>query len=516
MTSRENGHPGVLVVTMVVVIGTFMAVLDTSILNVALPKLMVLFSVDTKEIQWILTAYMLVSGAVIPIMSYLGDNYGYRALYAYCLAAFTAGSLLCGLAWNNESLIVFRVIQALGGGLIQPASMALMFRFVPKEKMGMAMGLFGLSIAVAPSIGPSLGGFIVEDYSWRWLFMINVPLGVLGFVLCQTLLPETEKRASTHFDFWGLFLSSGSAFLYLLALDKGQDWGWSSYTIVMLLLTATAMGALLVVVELNHPNPMLDLRLFKVPQFTYSVLISSCLYIILIGGVLLWPIYLQNIRGYSAMQTGLILMPQAVAMGLMMPVAGKLYDKIGARPMAMVGIPLIGIATYLMHTLTVDTPQSVFDVWLIIRGLGLGLTFMPVNTAGVSAVPVMKSGAASTLNNLVRAVAGSFGIALTTSLLENRQVFHTHRMVEGLDVFSPSWPAMQQSATGLMAATGDTSPAQATMLTQMYGQIQMHSNTWAMADVFFAFALSVVFVVPMAMLLRRTGGGKGGPSVTAE
>ncbi|MBC9784584.1 DHA2 family efflux MFS transporter permease subunit [Heliobacterium chlorum] len=515
MASRENGHPGVLVVTMVVVIGTFMAVLDTSILNVALPKLMVLFSVDTKEIQWILTAYMLVSGAVIPIMSYLGDNFGYRTLYAYCLASFTLGSLLCGLAWNNESLIVFRVIQALGGGLIQPASMALMFRFIPKEKMGMAMGLFGLSIAVAPSIGPTLGGFIVEDYSWRWLFMINVPLGVLGFVLCQTLLPETEKNPSSHFDFWELLLSSSSAFLYLLALDKGQDWGWTSYSIVMLFVTATALLALLIVVELNHPQPMLDLRLFKVAQFTYGVVISSCLTILLMGGILLWPIYLQNIRGYSAMQTGVILMPQAVAMGLMMPIAGKLYDKLGARPMALVGIPLIGISTYLMHMITVDTPQSVFNVWLILRGMGLGLTFMPVNTAAIGAVPLMKSGAASTLNNLVRAVAGSFGIAMTTSLLENRQVFHLHRMVEGLDLFSPSWQVMQQSATGILAATGDTSAAQPTMLTLMYNQLQLHTNTWATADVFMAFSLSVVLVLPLAFLLKKTG-SKGGPPAITE
>ncbi|MCW2279423.1 DHA2 family efflux MFS transporter permease subunit [Heliophilum fasciatum] len=510
---ENSKHPGVLLVTLVVVIGTFMAVLDTSILNVALPKLMVLFSVDTKEIEWILTSYMLVSGAVIPIMSYLGDTYGYRNTYAYSLAAFTIGSLLCGLAWSNSSLVAFRVIQALGGGLIMPASMALMFHFVPKEKMGMAMGIYGLSVAVAPSIGPTLGGLIVEAYSWRWLFMINIPLGLLGFSLCQSLLPETPKKPSSHFDFWGLFLASGSAFLYLLALAKGQDWGWTSYSIIMLLVTATAMLALLIVIELNHPSPMLDLRLFQNSQFTYTVIIASGMYIILLGAILLWPIYLQNLRGYSAIQTGMILMPQALAMGFMMPIAGKLYDKVGVRPMAMIGIPLIFLSTYAMHTVTVDTPESVINTWLIIRGIGMGFTFMPINTACLASVPQLKSGAASTLNNLVRAVIGSFGIALTTTLLENRQVFHTHRLVEGLDVFSPSWSLMRDLTTGMLASAGDTSLVQPAMLGIMYGQVQLHATTWAMADVFFAFALLCLVLFPLVLLLKNPSQKTGKPVI---
>lgn len=502
-SSEEKKVPGVMTTTLIIVIGTFMAILDTSILNVALPKLMVLFGVDTKQIEWILTAYMLVSGAIIPITTYLGERFGYRRLYAWSVGIFTVGSLLCGIAWNNPSLVAFRVIQGIGGGLIMPVGMALMFRFIPREKMGAAMGIFGLSMAVAPSIGPTLGGIIVEHYSWRWLFMINVPIGLIGVLLCQVLLPETQRRQMGRFDIWGLLLASGSAFFYLLALAEGESWGWTSYSIVMLFITATTMLALLIVVELNHPEPVLDLRLFLNRRFLYSTVLSSGLYIAMITGVILIPIYLQNIRGYSAIQTGLLLMPQALAMGAMMPVSGKLFDKVGARPLIMVGIPLILFSTYELHTLSTETPPSVISMLMVIRGLGMGLTFMPVNTAGVNTLPPIRAGAASVLSTLVRNVAGSIGIALTTVLMENRQFLHQHRMAEDLDLFSPSWGIMQQSSTGLLTSIGDTSSASAVTLTMMNSQVMAQAASWAIGDVFLVFSFIIVALAPMGLLFKK-------------
>lgn len=515
-SSEEKKAPGVVTTTLIIVLGTFMAILDTSILNVALPKLMVLFSVDTKQIDWVLTAYMLVSGAIIPITTYLGERFGYRTLYIWSVASFTLGSLLCGLAWNNPSLVAFRVIQGIGGGLIMPVGMALMFRFIPRDKMGAAMGIFGLSMAVAPSIGPTLGGMIVEHYSWRWLFMINVPIGIIGVFLCQIILPETERRKMGNFDIWGLILASGSAFFYLLALAEGESWGWSSYSIVMLFVTATMMLALLIVVELNHPEPMLDIRLFKYRRFSYSIILGSGLYIAMITGVVLIPIYLQSIRGYSAIQTGLLLMPQALAMGAMMPVSGKLFDKIGARPLVMIGIPLILYSTYELHTLAVDTPASVISTLMVFRGIGMGLTFMPINTAGVSMIPPMKMGAASSLSTLIRNVAGAIGIALTTVLLENRQFLHQHRMAEDLDTFSYSWNLMQQNATGLTASIGDTSSAAQVSLSMMNSQVLGQAASWAMGDVFLIFTFFVIAFAPLGLLFKKEKKQQGEQPVFVE
>ncbi len=503
VSSEEKKAPGVVTITLIIVIGTFMAILDTSILNVALPKLMVLFSVDTKQIEWVLTAYMLISGAIIPITTYLGERFGYKQLYVWSVVSFTLGSLLCGIAWDNPSLVAFRVIQGIGGGLIMPVGMSLMFRFIPKDKMGAAMGIFGLSMAVAPSIGPTLGGVIIEHFSWRWLFMINVPIGIIGVFLSQFILPETPKRKMGRFDIWGLFLASGSAFGFLLALAEGESWGWSSYSIVMLFVTATAMLALLIVVELNHPEPVLDLRLFLNLRFSMSIILGSGFFIVMITGVILIPIYLQNIRGYSAIQTGLLLMPQALAMGAMMPVAGKLFDKVGARPLVMVGIPLILYSTYQLHTLATDTPAGVISTLMVIRGFGMGLTFMPVNTAGVSALPPMKAGAASALSTLVRNVVGSIGIALTTVLMANRQILHQTRMSEDLDMFSYSWNMMQGSATGLMASVGDTSAASQVTLSMMNSQVLAQAASWAIGDVFWVFSFMVIALAPLGLFFKK-------------
>ncbi|MET3289901.1 DHA2 family efflux MFS transporter permease subunit [Brevibacillus fluminis] len=515
-SSEEKKLPGVMTITLIIVMGTFMALLDSSILNVALPKLMVLFSVDTKQIEWVLTAYMLVSGAIIPITSYLGDRFGYRTTYVWAMASFTVGSLLCGLAWNNPSLIVFRVIQGIGGGLIMPVGMAMMFRFIPKEKMGAAMGLFGLSMAVAPSIGPTLGGLIVEHYSWRWLFMINVPIGIISVFLTHFVLPETPTRKMGKFDLWGFLLGSGSAFLFLLALAEGESWGWTSYEIVMLLFSATIALALLIIVELNHPEPLLDMRIFLHKEFSYSVLLGCGLFISMIAAVILLPIYLQSLRGYSAIQTGLVMMPQALAMGFSMALSGRLFDKVGARPLILIGIPLILFSTYQLHTLSTDTPDSLISFYMVIRGLGMGLSFMPINTAGVAAVPPMKAGAASTMSTLVRNVAGSIGIALTTVLLENRQFFHLHRMAEDLNLFSPSWGAMQQSSTGLLATVGDTSAAPAATLSMMNGQVLAQAAAWSFGDVFLIFATFILCIFPLALLFKKKEKREGEQPVFAE
>ncbi len=505
---EQKKVPNVLVTTLIIVLGSFMALLDTSIINVALPKLMVLFSVDTKQIEWVITSYMLVSGSIIPITTYLGNRFGYRTVYVWSVAGFTVGSFLCGLAWDNTSLVVFRVIQAVGGGMIIPLGAALLFHFTPKGKMGIAMGLYGLSVAMAPSIGPTLGGLIVEEYSWRWLFMINVPVGIASACLNHFFLPDTDRKQMEKFDYMGLFLATFGAFFYLLALSKGASWGWTSYPVVMLLLTATIMIIALVIVELHHPEPMLDVRLFQNSRFTYSILLGSGLYIVMMSAVILIPIYFQQIRGYTAIQTGLLLMPQAIAIGIMMPIAGGLYDRVGARPLICVGLPFIFYSTYKLHTLSLDTPEDIINHYLIIRAVGFGLVYMPIQTAGVDAFPKIRSGAATSMSSLTRNVAGAMGIAIATVLMQNRQNFHHHRMAEDLNLFSSSWGVMQEMSNGILTMIGDKSELSETTVNLMNNQLMGQSAAWAVGDVFLVFSVLVLVLSPMALLFRKEADGK--------
>ena len=251
---------------MILILGSFMSILDSSIVNVALPKLMAIFGVTADDIQWVMTAYLLTSGVVVPMSGYLSDRYGGKRLYIASLIVFTIGSGLCAFAWSNNSLIFARVLQALGGGMIIPVSMAMMFNLVPREKMGMAMGVWGISAMVAPAIGPTLGGYLVDNFGWPWIFTINLPIGVGAVFMSGILLKETPRRTDLKPDIFGSVLVAIACFTVLLALSQGQDKGWTSLYIVNLIIISVFTFALFVIWELNVSDPLIDIRLLKKPH----------------------------------------------------------------------------------------------------------------------------------------------------------------------------------------------------------------------------------------------------------
>lgn len=484
---------------MAVVVGAFMAILDTSIVNVATPAMMNAFGTDIAGIEWVATAYMLALGIVVPASGWLGDTLGYKRLYMTSLVIFTVGSLLCALAWSLPSMVAARIIQALGGGLIMPTTMAMAYRIVPRDRIGAAMGIWGMAMLLAPAIGPTLGGYLVEFQNWRWIFTINLPVGILGLFLASLLIPEFGDRRPGPFDTWGFVTAAAGLFTLLLALSRGSTWGWRSESIVLLFYASVAFLGLFAYIELTRPQPLLDLRVFRYGMFTLGSFLVVLITIGLFSGVFFIPLFLQTARGMGAMEVGLLMLPGALATGLMMGVGGRVFDRFGPRVTVLPGLIVLAWSAYLFHGLTADTPRETINQWLIIRGIGLGLSMMPATTAAMSVIPTALVGRASAVNNIIQRVAGSFGIAIFGTLLQQRAAFHGVRLAEAV---TPDRTA------GLLSGAGDNP------LPVLARQIGEQSLVRAMDDVFLILAIiTAVGVIPALFLRRAATAGRGGPMV---
>ncbi|MGO0123371.1 DHA2 family efflux MFS transporter permease subunit [Desulfothermobacter acidiphilus] len=475
----------------VLVLGTFMGVLDSSIVNVALPHLMALFSATEDEIQWVMTIYLLVGGMVIPAAGFLGDRFGYKKAYLGSIVAFVLGSALCGLSWSTTSMVTARAIQALGGGMVIPLSMAYLFRIWPREKIGLATGLWGMTMTVAPAIGPTLGGYLVDHVSWHWIFYINLPIGVFTVMWGWLALEETPLQEDLKLDWLGLLLVAGAAFALLLALSKGQDWGWTSPGIVYLVVGGLFATALFILWELSVPNPVLDVRLILNPTFVASMAASNLTSIALFVAIFLIPLFCQNVQGYSAMQTGLIMMPAALVTALFMPIAGKVFDTVGAVWPGLVGMVVVALVTHALVHLTADIPTHYLQILLCVRNAGLALAMMPLMTAGINTIPTARTGQATAIASVTRQVAASFGIALVSYVLTNRMAFHVERLAEQVSLLNPlsySYYIRFQDVLGGLAP--GATPA------LLMGVIQKQAMVMAMGDAFWVAFWLVLLAFP--------------------
>jgi EmrB/QacA subfamily drug resistance transporter len=405
----------------VLVTGMFMSVLDVSIVNVAIPTMQRDFGSTTEQIQWVATAYSLALGVIVPVSAWCGDRFGATRVYNIALIGFAAGSALCGLAWDLNSMIVFRVIQAIPGGVLPVVTLTILYRIVPRDRIGAAMGMYGLGIIVAPAVGPTLGGYLVEYVDWRLIFFINVPVGIVGFVAALVVLPKFPGVRSGSFDVWGFLAIATGLFTLLLALTEGQDWGWTSYKVLILLTVAVLSLALFIVIELEVDNPLLDVRVFRFWPFTNSLMLISVLSIGLFTVLFYIPLYLQQATGLGAFETGLLLLPQALVMAVIMPVAGRLYDKIGPRWPAVIGLSIVAWGTYELHVLTLETSHEHL-IWLLtLRAAGMGIAMMPIMTGGIAAVPPALVSRASAFNNVVQRTSAALGLAILTAMVDRSQ-----------------------------------------------------------------------------------------------
>jgi EmrB/QacA subfamily drug resistance transporter len=499
-----------LVPVLIGLIGAFMSILDSSIVNVAIPTIISVFNVSTSDAQWVSTMYLLALGVIVPSSGWLADKLGLKNLYIASMAVFVFGSILCALSWSLNSLIVFRVVQAIGGGMIMPTTMSMVYRQVPKDKIGGAMGIFGIALLVAPALGPTLGGYLVEYVDWRWIFTINLPIGAIGILLSIFFLPEFSKAEAGDFDVGGGISSAVCLFCLLLALSKGRDWGWTSETTILLFYTSAVSLGLFIYLELTSKNPLLDIRLFKYTSFTMANLTIAVTVIGMYAGLFYIPLFLQSIRGLGAMQTGLLMMPGALVSGLMMPISGKLYDKVGPRVLVFCGVLAMAVMTYAFHNLSLDIAYSTVALWMVLRGMVMSFANMPAQTAALADIPTAMVGRASALTNIISRVSSSFGLAVLTSSLNDRMVFHAAHMAETVTVRNPAVVAFLAKVGG-MFGTGSRGKAVAAAYIQ--GTITKVSYVQGIDDVFVLAAVVTLIGLVPAFFLKR-GEKKG--AVAAE
>lgn len=406
---------------LVLSIGGFMSVLDSSIVNVAVPAMQNDFGTSTDDIEWVATAYSLSLGVIVPVSAWLGARFGMRSTYVWSMIAFAATSILCGVAWDLTSMVVFRVLQAIPGGILPVISMAMLYKIAPKEKIGAAMAVYGLGVVFAPGIGPTLGGYLVDYSDWRWVFFINGPAGVIGAALALWAISEFPREDAGRFDRWGFVTIAGSLFALLLAFSEGQSWGWDSYPVLILFTASALLLALFVVIELEVDEPLINVRVFLLWQFSNSLLLITALSVGLFAVVFYVPIFLQLGQGRTAMNTGLIMFPEAIAMAAAMPLAGWMYDRLGPRIPVLLGLGTAAWGTYMLCGLSADVTAEQVILATCIRGAGNGLGIMTIMTAGLAVVPANQINEASAVNNIVQRVSAALGLAILTGIATDHQ-----------------------------------------------------------------------------------------------
>ncbi|MGG1553674.1 DHA2 family efflux MFS transporter permease subunit [Paenibacillus ferrarius] len=426
-------------------VGSFLCVLASSTINIALPILQDHFTTSLGTIQWTLTGFMLAMGTFAPMVGYLGEKFSYKRLFLFSIIGFTVASCLCALAWDPYSLIAFRVLQGTFSGLILPASMAVVYQVVPRERQAMAIALWALASMLAPAIGPTFSGWLLQNFDWQWLFLMNIPIGLIATFLVFRYIPYYRLSVPKKFDGFGFITVLVSSSTLLLALGQGHAWGWQSGKVLSLFAVGIIMLVAFVWRQLTTDTPLLDLRVFKYGRYTLNVIISVILTISLYSGTLLTPLFLQRIQQVSAMDTGLILLPASLAMALVMPIIGKLYTSIGPRWLMVVGIVLLALGSFMLSWGSLDIPHSYIVWWMVVRNLGIGMVMMPASNASMETVPRHLSGHASSISNWVRNVFGSFAIAIFTTLLSSRSVDHAKTLMAGGDT--------NQQHAGAMAFT---------------------------------------------------------------
>lgn len=481
----------------IIILGVFMAILDTSVVNIAIPKMEMELNATVDQIQWVMSGYMLVLGMLIPISGWLTDKFGAKKLFLFALITFTIGSVLCGAAWNLSSIIIFRLLQAVGGALMQPVAMTMIFRMFPPERRGMVMGIFGVSMMVAPAFGPVLSGYIVQYWSWRFIFYINVPFGIVAVILGLVAMHEFPHEVKGKFDLWGFVLTLVGFFSLLYGLNNVPANGWNSVEVDSFLTVGIVCLILLVIVELKVENPMIQLRVLKNYMFTMSLILTGLLSMALFAGIFLLPIYLQDLKGLSAERTGLFMTPAALISGLLMPVSGRLFDRIGPRPLAITGLLIVMFTTYGFTGLGMDTSSAHIQWLYILRSAGMALAMMPIMTAGMNTVPFELTSQGTAVNNTIRMVSASLGTAVLTTYMTTQAKIYAAHMSWQVTASSPAGQFMlslQQFFHGKGMSSGASQGAAAAI---MNGAIQQHAFVAGMDDTF----MVATFLMGLAVIL---------------
>ncbi len=433
-----------------IMIGTFMAVLDATVVNVALPKIMAAFGSDLDRIQWVLTAYLLVFGVMLPTSGWVADHFGYKRTYFFALSLFTLGSFLCGLAWNEYSLIIFRIVQAMGAGFLMPVGMAIVTREFPLRQRGVALGFWAIAAAASISLGPLIGGYLVDHIGWNAIFDVNVPIGILGLFATWIIQREYKTEQTRSFDLTGFISMAVFLIALLLALSEGNAaWntgGWTSPFILTCFLISGIGLAIFLFIEFTTEHPLIEISLFKDFNFAVTNAILFIFGLGMFGSTFLLPLYLQNSLGYTALQAGAFFLPVGIIQAFTSPVSGLLSDKINPKIPGAIGIFLLALSLYLNSFLSLYSEHAQIMLPLVIRGFAMGLLFTPLSTLALSSISKDKIAQASGLFNVIRQLGGSFGVAFMGAMLTRRTIYHTTIYGQMID---PQSAVFRQIVSGL-------------------------------------------------------------------
>jgi EmrB/QacA subfamily drug resistance transporter len=413
-----------------IIVGMFMVILDGTAMNVAIDQFMKDFQSSFSLVQWTITGYALAQAAVIPLAGWLSDRFGAKRIFLTSIVLFTLGSLLCGIAGSIEQLIIFRVMQGLGGGMVAPIAMAFTYRLSPPGKQGAVMGMIGIPMLLAPALGPVVSGWLVEYASWHWIFLINLPIGIIAVIVGIRTLPNLERQTVPSLDLLGMIFAplAFAGLAYGISSAGGEHGGGNGWTAPETLFGLIGGGIALIIfiiIELKRKQPLLELRVFKSSDFTRGILLQWIVQIALFGTLFLIPVFLIQAKGFSAFETGLILLPQALSAGIGMPIGGKLFDKFGARPVVLFGLALITTGAFLLSTISASTSIPEIMLRLVLLGMGMGFSMMPLNTHIIQSAPKHLVGRVTSLTGAAQQVMSSFAIAGLSTLLADRVKHYT-------------------------------------------------------------------------------------------
>ncbi len=521
MPFRLNNEPREInpwLIAIAVMSSTFMEVLDTTVVNVSLPHIAGSLGATNDEATWTLTSYLVANAVILPMTGWLAGRFGRKRLLMMSVSGFTVASFLCGLAPSLPFLILCRIIQGACGGGLQPLSQAILLESFPTEKRGQAMAFWALGIVVAPMLGPVAGGWLTDNYSWRWVFYINVPIGIIALILTQIFIfdpPYLRHRQKTGIDFWGIGLLVVGIGSLQVMLDKGQedDWFGSHFIVTLTVLAIIGIGGL-IIRELTAEHPILDLSVFKFGSYAIGTFLMTVIGFVLYGSTVLLPLLMQVILGYTATEAGITNLPRGLASFLIMPIVGRLIGKFDQRKLLGIGLVASAYAMWELSRFSLDVSNRTFWWPLVIQGASLGFVFVPLTTITNGPIPNERMGNATSIFNLMRNIGASIGIAMVETVQFRTQQTHINILGQHVTPESPTTRQMINSMKGYFMSQG-ASAAQASQQAyeSVWGLVQRQAAMLAYNDTFLFLAAMFVCMIPLLFLLRKPKASKAGAAM---
>ena len=495
------------IVAISVMLGTFMEVLDTTVVNVSLPHIAGSLSATVDEATWVLTSYLVANAIILPMTGWLSNQFGRKRMLMISVGGFTLSSVLCGMAPNLPALIIFRIIQGATGGGLQPLSQAILLEAFPPEDRGKAMAFWALGIVVAPMLGPVLGGWITDSYSWRWVFYINLPIGVAASAMAKFFIfdPPYIRRVSSYVDWWGIGLLAVGVGALQIMLDKGQEEDWFGSDFIRVLAVAAIVGlAAFVVREVFVRHPVVDLSVLKVRTYATGVFMMTVLGFVLYGSTVLVPIWLQTLMGYPALEAGWAMLPRGLGSFVFMPLVGILTAKVEPRKLLAAGIIASSTSLFLLASLNLNAGYWDIFVPLFIQGIAMGLLFVPLTTVSFDPIERERTGNATSIFNLMRNIGASFGIASVTTIVARQSQTHFNVLGRHVNIYDlKSQQMFEAIRRAFMARGSDALSATPQAYAALFGMVQRQASMLSFLDAFWILGAVFAAMLPLLLLMRR-------------